>query len=84
MRIVVQESYKGELAGLGAADLVALMHKAFRAQADVIAKAHGVSMGGVQLVDDLQAHLGKLYRKRLAKLDADIKRRLKHEEVPGQ
>lgn len=81
MRVIVQESYKDELSDKSPADLVALMHKAFHAQADVIAKAHGVSMGGVAMVDELQVKLGKLYRKRLAKLDKDIRRRLK-QEVP--
>jgi hypothetical protein len=80
----VQESRPGELAELDAGELVALLHKAFHAQADLIAKAHGVSMGGVRLVDDLHTHLGKLYRKRLAKMEADIRGRLAAEQVPGQ
>lgn len=79
MRVLVQESYAGELSDLGAADLVAVMHKAFQAQASVIAKAHGVSMGGVQMVDELQEQLGKAYRKRLEKMQKDIKRRLSAE-----
>lgn len=82
MRVIVQESYKNEVSDLSAADLVALLHKAFRAQADVIAKAHGVSTGGVRMVDEMQEALGKAYRKRLAKLDRDIRRRLKA-EVPA-
>jgi hypothetical protein len=80
--VIVQESYKGELSDKGPADLVALMHKGFRAQFDVIAKAHGISMGGVQMVDELQDKLGQLYRKRLVKLRKDIEKRLKA-EVPA-
>ncbi len=72
MRVLVEESHKGEIEGLTAAELHDKLDKAFGFQRELLAKAAGINHGKVDAIDDLQALLAGSYERRLKQMAARV------------